>query len=279
MSVTANPVCLCGKNEFEVTFTYREPPAGEVHFDFGANGTYARRILRCTDCGHFLSVHDMDMSRLYEGAYVSSTYGEDGLRRAFERIIALDPARSDNVGRVERLTAFAREHFGVEGAAGPRTILDVGSGLCVFLHRIKANTNWLCTALDPDPRAAAHARDCVGVRALCGDFMRPETLGRFDMITFNKVLEHVVDPVAMLAHSHRHLNPDGFVYIELPDGEAACLDGQDREEFFIDHHHVFSRKSIQVLAERAGFSILVFERIREPSTKYTLRGFLADRNA
>jgi hypothetical protein len=38
---------------------------------------------------------------------------------------------------------------------------------------------------------------------------------------------------------------------------------------------VFSPASVAMLAERSGFSPVVIERLREPSSKYTVRGFLA----
>jgi SAM-dependent methyltransferase len=155
-------------------------------------------------------------------------------------------------------------------------VLDVGSGLCVFLHGMKA-AGWRGTALDPDERAVAHAREVVGVDAICGDWMTAKIEGRYDLITFNKVLEHVVDPVAMLARARQGLTPGGMVYLELPDGEAAAPprgEGFGREEFFIEHHHVFSLASVSLLAEKAGFSAVTVERLREPSTKYTLRAFL-----
>ncbi len=273
MTVSTQPICLCGSADFGVTFTYDEPPAGEIRFDFSRHGAYVRRVVRCRSCGHFLSVHKMDMTNLYQENYVSSTYGADGIRRAFDRIIALSPEKSDNVGRVARISAFAGGHFR-DGGKGPHSVLDVGSGLCVFLHRLKAETGWECTALDPDPRAVSHARERVGIQAVCGDFMQMKDLGRFDVITFNKVLEHVADPVAMLAKSRDHLHPDGFVYVELPDGEAASVEGSGREEFFIDHYHIFSLQSTRVLAERAGYAVRHLERLREPSSKYTLRAFL-----
>ena len=34
-----------------------------------------------------------------------------------------------------------------------------------------------------------------------------------------------------------------LVYVELPDAEGAALHGPGREEFFIEHHHVFSAAS------------------------------------
>jgi len=105
--------------------------------------------------------------------------------------------------------------------------------------------------------------------------MSLEGLGQFDAVTFNKVLEHVEDPVGMLARSRRHVATGGFVYIELPDGEAAVAQGPEREEFFIDHPHVFSAASLMLLASRAGFSVTACARLQEPSTKYTLYAFLS----
>src|SRR5436853_7458598 len=133
---------------------------------------------------------------------------------------------------------------------------------------------WTCTPVDPDTRAAHHLRTRVGVEAICSDFRKVDHIGTFDVVTLNKVLEHVEDPVQMLRHVHSVLSPDGFVYIELPDGEMAARFGQERQEFFIEHFHVFSFASTVMLASRAGFSPVCVERLQEPSAKFTLRGFL-----
>lgn len=266
--------CLCGGTRWTTVFTYTAPPGGETLFPFNTLGRYYREILRCTSCGHFISVSDMDVSSLYTEAYVSSTYGDEGIKRDFHRIISLPPEKSDNVGRVRRVVVFARRWFRNECLSRKPRILDVGSGLCVFLYLMKQE-GWNCTALDPDPRMVRHAQKTVGVPAVCGDFMKTDNLGTFDAITFNKVLEHVADPVAMLARSRRFLRRGGFVYLEVPDGEAAAGDGPEREEFFIEHLHVFSPESIGVLASKAGFVPVQIERLREPSTKYTLRGFFS----
>jgi len=169
---------------------------------------------------------------------------------------------------------FARTHFA--GGKVPR-LLDVGAGLGVFPHRMK-EAGWQCIALDPDERATRHAREVIGIEAVTGDFMQIDTamLGMFDVVTFNKVLEHVEDPVAMLVRAKPLLAPGGFIYFEVPDGEAAATEGQGREEFFIEHHHVFSVASAALLAKRAGFYLRQLESIQEPSTKYTIRGFLEE---
>jgi SAM-dependent methyltransferase len=260
--------CPCGERYLVPAFDYTSRPAGEVAFPLA--GKYCREYRRCTLCDHWFSRNEMDISALYEGAYVDATYGE-GMRQTYERIMALPAERSDNLGRVAVVRAFAERRFG-ETCPRPR-LLDVGSGLGVFPARMK-EAGWDCTALDPDPRAAAHAREVIGIAALTGDFRSvADQFGTFDVVSFNKVLEHVEDPVAMLAASRPLVAADGFVYVELPD-VAAAVEGKTREEFFIEHHHVFSPASVALLAARAGFGLLALERLREPSGKYTLRAFL-----
>jgi SAM-dependent methyltransferase len=260
--------CPCDERYLVPAFAYTSRPAGEVAFPLA--GEYRREYRRCTLCDHWFSRHQMDISALYEGAYVDATYGE-GMRRTYERIMALPAERSDNLGRVAVVRAFAKRRFG-ETRAKPR-LLDVGAGLGVFPARMK-EAGWDCTALDPDPRAAVHARDVIGIAALTGDFRSlAGQLESFDLVSFNKVLEHVEDPIAMLSASRPLVAAGGFVYVELPD-VAAAAEGEMREEFFIEHHHVFSPASVALLAARAGFGLLALERLREPSGKYTLRAFV-----
>ncbi len=261
--------CPCGSTFRETVFEYIEPPAGETAFDIG-DQSYQRRYDKCTVCGHYLSVTDMDLGFLYDGAYVDQTYG-DKMRQTFEKIISLPKDKSDNEGRAQYVLAQSAKFF----SAGQKiTLLDVGAGLSVFPWRMK-QAGWDVTALDPDERTATHARDVVGVKAIAADFMGLDSssVGPFDVISFNKVLEHVEEPVAMLKKALGLLNPNGFIYVELPD-VAASVDGKGREEFFIEHHHVFSLPSYAILAERAGFDCKTVERLIEPSGKYTLRGVL-----
>ena len=255
---------MCGGAQLEPVFRYDEPPPGETPFGLEH---YHREYHRCAACGHFLGVTSIDLDELYSGAYVDATYSADGIASTYEKIMSLPPERSDNVQRVSRIS----ERLGDSG-----TVLDVGSGLAVFPARMR-EAGWTCTALDPDPRAVEHARTAAGVEAVRADFMEADGLGRFDLVTLNKVLEHVPQPVAMLARTREFLAPGGHVYVELPDGEAAATDpdGPNREEFFIEHLHVFSMSSMSLLADRAGLMTESAERLREPSGKYTLCAFLS----
>ncbi len=265
--------CPCNGDYFAKAFVYDAPPEGETRFSFSSEN-YHREVWQCQICHHFVSTCDMDLSELYREDYVSSTYGEKGIKHTFDRIISLPPGKSDNIGRVQRIVEFAENYLKLPAAENrPPRILDVGSGLGVFPYQIQ-KAGWKVTALDPDPRMVAHIREAIGTNTVCGNFMELSDLGRFDIISFNKVLEHVEDPVTMLAKSQQHLNKGGIVYIEIPDGEASAMRGKGREEFFIEHFHIFSIASIALLASRAGFQPIKIERLQEPSTKYTLRAFL-----
>jgi SAM-dependent methyltransferase len=261
--------CACGETSRMPSFAYDARPPGEV--DFPLAETYRRRYDECRICGHFFGVHDMDLSGLYEGAYVDATYqSAEGLAKNFRRIISLPPEKSDNAGRAARIDAFGRSR---RSNGAERRLLDVGSGLGVFPYAMKGK-GWEVTALDPDARATRHIEAVVGVAAVTGDFLKVDvsSLGSFDAVTFNKVLEHIDDPITLLERALPLLACRGFVYVEVPD-VAAAAEGAGREEFFIDHFHVFSPASLAQLIEAAGLRVLEVARIREPSTKFTVFAF------
>lgn len=262
--------CICGSYHHEKIATYREPPAGEVRFNEQLR-EYFREIYRCKFCGHFTGKTELDIHDIYDSHYADSTYG-DNLQTTFERIVNLPPEGSDNFARVEFVKKIADELLSSNNST---SILDVGSGLCVFLHLVKNITDWNCTALDPDHRQFSHAQEFVGVNAIHGDFMQDlDELKNYEIITFNKVLEHVTNPIEMLRKAKGLLALGGFVYIELPDGTMAKEDSLQREEFYIEHLHVFSIASVAVLAEQAGFVVREIQRVIEPSSKYTIRAIL-----
>ncbi|MEQ8829283.1 MAG: class I SAM-dependent methyltransferase [Alphaproteobacteria bacterium] len=266
---TPKPAIVCpvtGADDWVLVKSYHARPEGETDFGFDP---YRRDLYVSPSTGHVVNHHAMDLNDLYSGDYWDRTYGGGRMAQVFDRIMGLPADKSDNRGRVD----YIASHWARRGAAG--TLLDVGSGLAVFPAAMQA-AGWQSTALDPDPRSARHAEEKAGVEGLVADFMKDELDRQFDLVTFNKVLEHVPDPVAMLERAKAVLRPDGAVYVELPDGEGAlAAAGPDREEFFIEHYCAFSAVSYAMLARRAGFRLDRFERLVEPSGKYTLRGFLS----
>jgi 2-polyprenyl-3-methyl-5-hydroxy-6-metoxy-1,4-benzoquinol methylase len=245
---------------------YDRRPEGETRFGIDESD-YRRAYDRCEVCGHYFARHAIDLSRLYETSYVDATYGgATGMRARLERIRALPPERSDNAGRAARIDAFAAQMKG-------RKLLDVGAGIGVFPASMLSH-GWSVEAIELDARTADHLRDVLAIAAYTEDLktLAARNVGSFDAITFNKVIEHVKDPVAIVRDAIPLMAEGGFVYIEVPD-VAAAIDGPNREEFFIEHLHVFSPSSLIMTIEKAGLAVFELERIREPSGKYTLFAF------
>lgn len=257
--------CFDGGRLAEV-FVYDRAPEGETRFAIAASD-YRRAYDRCETCGHYFSRHAFDLGGLYEASYVDATYGgAAGMKARLERILALPPERSDNAGRAARVDMFAAQSRG-------RKLLDVGAGIGVFPASM-LDRGWTVDAVELDMRTAEHLREVLGVDAYTEELetLAARGIGRFDTITFNKVIEHVEDPVAILRDAIPLMAEGGFVYVEVPD-VAAAVDGPGREEFFIEHLHVFSPVSLIMTIETAGLAIFELERIREPSGKYTLFAF------
>jgi len=260
--------CPCDKPEPAPAFQYNQPPEGETRFDWRGK-TYQRGYKKCRNCGHWHAAIEMDLTDFYRGGYVDGTYG-NRLKENFQRILSLPENQSDNEARVKRVLDFAIRKWGKKKAPN---LLDVGSGLAVFPFRMK-EAGWRVTALDPDERAAEHARENAGVKSIHADFLqwKPETGERFDVITLNKVLEHVEEPITMMVHARKWVRPWGFLYIEVPDVTAA-QEGPGREEFFIEHLHVFSKSSLGSVAQKAGWGADSVLQLQERSGKFSLCAF------
>jgi 2-polyprenyl-3-methyl-5-hydroxy-6-metoxy-1,4-benzoquinol methylase len=261
---------LCESNDSILIADLRQKPAGETDFQIPV-GQYQRAIYQCQNCSVYFSVHRHLTSGFYEGSYNAATY-QHSLREKYMKIRNLSFERSDNKQRVRRLTNFYDER----GISYSKVhVLDVGSGLCVFGGELK-DLGFTCSVIDPDPLAAQHAIENAHINgAHTGTLADFATEFCFDLISFNKVLEHVPDPVVTLQQAIPFLSNDGVVYIEVPDGEHALQNGAviDREEFYIEHFTVFTAHSLKHLTETAGLRPIKYAAIHEPSDKYTLYGF------
>ena len=56
-------------------------------------------------------------------------------------------------------------------------------------------------------------------------------------------MEHLEDPREIIIKLKKLLNQSGILYLEVPDAKWS-IKCKNREEFFIEHLHVFSKKSL-----------------------------------
>jgi 2-polyprenyl-3-methyl-5-hydroxy-6-metoxy-1,4-benzoquinol methylase len=141
---------------------------------------------------------------------------------------------------------------------GQRTLLDVGSGPGMFLLHGVERGGWSVRGLEPSSQAAAHSRS-LGLdvtQAFLND-ATAATLGRFDVVHLNEVLEHVPDPREVLRVIDTLLSPGGLVALMVPNDyspfQAALRTAGFHPWWVAPPHHVnyFDVSSIQrLLTER-----------------------------
>ena len=159
-----------------------------------------------------------------------------------------------------------------------RVVLDVGCGRGGFGFALRregpARTLW---AVEPDPDLAAEAAHHYD-GMLTGTY--PEALDsdgsgrpagpdgpgvRFDCIVFNDVLEHLVDPWAVLRDTVRHLAPGGTVVASIPNVRNARTvarlvvrgDWTYVDMGVLDRTHLrfFTRRTVRALFEDSGYEV------------------------
>ncbi|MBT7701386.1 MAG: class I SAM-dependent methyltransferase [Verrucomicrobia bacterium] len=155
------------------------------------------------------------------------------------------------------------------------TILDVGSGMGVFLSAVK-NTGAIPYGLELSPDALAYTRKNTGIESLIlGEFETTEISDApFDIITGWNVLEHVRHPKAWLEKAHALLKPDGVILIKVPNVTFSGLIarhapllrklGLPTTSYLATrpplHLYGFSARTLQGLLRRSGFEVLSVER-------------------
>ena len=88
---------------------------------------------------------------------------------------------------------------------------------------------------------------------------------KYDLITLNKVLEHLKKPDKTLRQLKNNLSDNGLIYLEVPDSSSYKKNKLKfhREEFFVDHLNIFSIKSLKYFLESLNFKVLIIRSLRE----------------
>lgn len=140
-------------------------------------------------------------------------------------------------------------------------ILDVGCGDGRYLKILGevGPDNWQLEGVDFGETAVKRARE-RGLNVIQGEY---ETLdlgeSKYDLIILNQVIEHFIEPAAMVEKLHRELKKGGYLNIETP-----SLDGWDAYIFkksfwggyhFPRHITLFNEETVKGFFESRGFKI------------------------
>jgi 2-polyprenyl-3-methyl-5-hydroxy-6-metoxy-1,4-benzoquinol methylase len=164
---------------------------------------------------------------------------------------------------------FSRNHLFIEEARKYRSVLECGCSTG-FLSRQIAEGGSRVVGIEIDTEAAEKARQfCARVLSL--DLTRPgwsKSIGeQFELVTYGDVLEHLLEPQAVLRETKDVLAPGGRVLISLPNiaywtMRIKLLLGKFEYESMglLDYTHLrfFTFHTGRKMIEQAGYRIVHF---------------------
>jgi SAM-dependent methyltransferase len=174
-------------------------------------------------------------------------------------VMSHDPERAFAVyhARNKRLVAYLCRRGWLRPDS---SLLDVGSGSGHVVRTIAALLpNITVSCLEPNQDAAAFLRSKNFTTLKSLDDVR----GTFDFISMIEVIEHVPDPVSVLATLRQRLSPRGLLFCTTPCGELR--NGSRTTNAYDTPEHVgfFTERSLALAFARAGFTTCEFTRIAQ----------------
>ena len=137
-------------------------------------------------------------------------------------------------------------------------LLEVGCGQGLFLERAR-EMSWEVQGVELLPPVAERARE-RGLAVFTGELVAAAfPAGHFDVVVMREVIEHIVDPVALLREIARVLRPGGVATLGTGNARswAARLRGARWSYYrFGGHMHIrfYSPRAAAALARASGFS-------------------------
>ncbi len=194
----------------------------------------------CRGCGlTFLEDYAADRSHIYGDDY--TVWGRSS--ESDEPVIA-ESKRAAFSGQLRALT----DHVDPAG----KRLLDVGTGRG-YLLEVARDMGFDCHGLDISAYAAGKAEANFPGRIFRG---RLEEAGypaeSFDVITMTDLLEHISDPLALMAEAKRLLKPGGLLFVITPNTDSLTRKVLGRNWFQFKYEHViyWNRRSLQLLLRK-----------------------------
>lgn len=128
--------------------------------------------------------------------------------------------------------------------------LDVGCANGGFLAVLRHHLNAQAEGLELNPAMAAWAAERTGLPVHTS---WATVQGRFDIITYHDVIEHVENPVVELERLHGYVRSGGLLVLDTPD-IAAWHDPMTSHHMKpLEHLFLFTRETLNQVLVRAGW--------------------------
>ena len=221
-------------------------------------------FIRCIECGIiFYNKYDsIRLDDLYEKDYFNGVVYRDYIREVDFRV--------KQFREKLKLVKKYLPHSGM--------VLDVGCAMGFFLL-VMLECNYKAYGVDLSRYASSYARDVLRLNVHEGDLLSARLPdGFFDIITMWDVIEHLQNPLEVLAEIKRIIKSQGTLIIETLNVDSLSARILRRSwPLYNPPYHLFyySQKTLTGVLNKIGFSLL--EAIPVQTYIKTLKGFNAFR--
>lgn len=202
------PACwICGEQRLDRVFHAIFNFANYGHQDPELAAYTGRRVdlMRCRACGFSQPAALPALPRYFDRMY-DQRWSRDWMAREYGSGYK-DLIFGTVLGRLSRLLPPSR-----------RTLLDLGAHVG-RLMRMAQTAGWTVEGVELNPQTAAFAAEATALPVHRANAATLAAEGhRYDAVTFIDVLEHIPDPVAVLASARRLLAPGGWIAVKVPNG-------------------------------------------------------------
>jgi SAM-dependent methyltransferase len=206
-------------------------------------------LVRCAGCGFGQPERVPTLPRFFDRMY-DQRWAEDWMANEFEARV------KDFVFR-----GILRE-LNVRVASSPKRLLDVGAHTGRFLF-LAQQAGWAAEGVELNPRTAAYAADRTGapVHRLNAHALAAGNR-RYSAVTLTDVLEHIPEPMALLARLADLVEPGGCLAVKVPCGPSQLRKEQTLSVLTshrisvadnLVHVNHFAPRSLRLALERSGF--------------------------
>src|SRR6202041_739431 len=139
-------------------------------------------------------------------------------------------------------------------------LLDLGCSSGAFMEFLKGES-WELSGIEMSADCARRAEERTGARVFVGDILdAPFPQDSFDVITCFDVLEHLYEPLKVMAKVREWLKPGGVFYVQVPniDSAEARVFGTYWHGLELPRHLFhYSPASLRSLAKAAGLKVVL----------------------
>lgn len=149
---------------------------------------------------------------------------------------------------------------------GANRLLEVGCGSGASLERHQS-LGWTVKGIEINGMACEICRT-KGIDVHCGTLLDVRLAGeKFDIIFFNHVLEHLLDPVSVFQKAAECLSPSGRIIILTPNSDALSFSKYMSTWYQLDaprHIFLYGPESISRLCARTGLAVMNLKTLPSP---------------